>query len=466
MRKNVLILLSVLSLAVFSVNCGDVLTGGILDESPNSAAAVTTAHLFVGTQTVTYGFVLGDLGTYTSVWMQQMAGVDQQWSQYEDYGVTNTLFPGWQQMYAEGGLIDIRDLKARALAEGKTTILGLTKLYEAMIFSSGADVWGDIPYTEAALEAYPNPHYDTQLSVHTACLALLDEAIAHLNVADPDEELFEDKWDMSFDGDLDKAIAAAHTLKARILLNWGKVTPANYALALAEAEQGISSTSGNWMSPHADISDQQNIWYQFYTLRGKYVRAGALLVDMLDNDADPRLEFYYGEDDDGGYSGSAHTDDDDDASWLNDDTWGEPAWDYDILSYEENQMIIAECQARAGLEAEAVATLNAALTAMEVRWNGFKTSPEQTYGIIPKYDAALSGEALIEAIVTEKYKANFLNPQIWNDWKRTGYPNVISLNGKPVPRRFMYTDDEQNSNTNFPGTIGIDGRNANDPASQ
>jgi len=63
----------------------------------------------------------------------------------------------------------------------------------------------------------------------------------------------------------------------------------------------------------------------------------------------------------------------------------------------------------------------------------------------------------------EKYKALFLNPQVWNDWKRTGFPVLTTFENRPIPRRYLYPDDEENTNANFPGVLGLWHRNENDP---
>ena len=82
--------------------------------------------------------------------------------------------------------------------------------------------------------------------------------------------------------------------------------------------------------------------------------------------------------------------------------------------------------------------------------------------------SGLTGDDLLEAIMNEKYKALYLNPQAWSDWRRTGYP-VLTVNpvyGTQAPRRFLYPEDEVNTNDNFPPdflTLDIFDRNENDP---
>ena len=42
--------------------------------------------------------------------------------------------------------------------------------------------------------------------------------------------------------------------------------------------------------------------------------------------------------------------------------------------------------------------------------------------------AAKSIQELIEAIMTEKYISGFMNPESYNDWKRTNLPAVVFFN--------------------------------------
>ncbi|MEJ2613519.1 MAG: SusD/RagB family nutrient-binding outer membrane lipoprotein [Ignavibacteriaceae bacterium] len=75
----------------------------------------------------------------------------------------------------------------------------------------------------------------------------------------------------------------------------------------------------------------------------------------------------------------------------------------------------------------------------------------------------LTGQALIETIMMEKYISNFMNPETYNDWKRTNLPVLITYNGKAIPRRFYYSTEERNANPNIPLPSQQPLRNENDP---
>lgn len=460
LKKKLLIFSVVISLAGLMVNCEGFLTGGILTEDPGRVTDVPLLEQLVNTQSVTYGFIEGDIGIFAVMWMQQLAGVQHQYTSYEVYSLSSEDFGAmWQQVYQEGGLIDMDEIAERAADEGLRTVAGIAKMHEALVIATAADVWGDMPYSQAAQPLdYPEPEYDAQSVVHNAVLDLLDEAILDFTAG---QEYFDGSYDFAFGGDADKWIAAAHTLKARILLNWAEVNSGNYALALAEAQDGIGSTADNWQATHNSATGEQNIFYQFKHEERFYVRCGAQIVNMLQDDNDPRLQVYFDTTTagiTGIYRGSEHNEKYEGASWLNEETIGGAASSYDLLTWEENQFIKAECQQHAGQDAAALATLNATLAGIEDRWVDYLGGVS-----IPTY-SGLTGTALLEAIMHEKYKALFLNPQVWNDWKRTEYPVLTLAAGyTEAPRRFLYPDDEENTNDNFPGVKGLFARNENDP---
>ncbi len=285
-------------------------------------------------------------------------------------------------------------------------------------------------------------------------LALIDDAIADLNAG---QTKVIDIYDFTYAGDTAKWIRAAHTLKARILLNWAEVNSGNYAAALTEAQQGIASNADNWASRHSNTSGEENLWWQFETRRFGYIKAAFHLVNMLATDNDPRLQIYFGLDQTGQISGSRPGELNSNVSWLNPAMFGSPDWDLDLVSCYENQFIMAECQYQTAGDAVALATLN------DVIQPGLETLYGLAANSLPRY-TGITGEAVLEAIMLEKYKALFLNPQVWSDWRRTNYPALTETpRNLEIPRRLIYSEDELNTNDNFPTGDTYYSRNENDP---
>jgi hypothetical protein len=63
--------------------------------------------------------------------------------------------------------------------------------------------------------------------------------------------------------------------------------------------------------------------------------------------------------------------------------------------------------------------------------------------------ATLDATAPLKTIIGEKYIADFLSLEVYNDWRRTGYPalSVVQNAFKPyIPQRFPYPSQEITSN--------------------
>ncbi|WP_308199405.1 SusD/RagB family nutrient-binding outer membrane lipoprotein [Chitinophaga sedimenti] len=60
----------------------------------------------------------------------------------------------------------------------------------------------------------------------------------------------------------------------------------------------------------------------------------------------------------------------------------------------------------------------------------------------------LTNANALQRIMEEKAVANFLNPETFNDWRRTGYPALTQVTGalSAVPRRLLYPESELQSN--------------------
>jgi hypothetical protein len=162
---------------------------------------------------------------------------------------------------------------------------------------------------------------------------------------------------------------------------------------------------------------------------------------------DPRLPEYFAlalDGDYGGFDVTTGTTPGDAVSALdgarNSDTFRQP-----IVTWEENQLILAETNFRLSGIAAAQPFLDAVRTA--------RGKP-----IIP---------ATLQNIMQEKYIALFQNIEVWNDWKRTCLPALTPALGRTViPGRLYYGQTEEQTNPNTPPSSAqnlFTVRNPNDP---
>lgn len=426
-------------------------------EDPNNIPEANIDQLFVGTQVNGYLFNGGTISRIASVWTQQMAGTARQWADFDRYTFNDGDFTMMNSLYFGGGLVDIRKARALAEASGRPEYEGILKIHEAWYMGLGASLWGDLPYSEAVNPEIDAPALDEQAEIYAALQSLLDEAVADLaagpGVGGPAGA------DFNFGGDPAAWTAVAHSLKARLHMHWAEVDPSRYAMALAEAEQGISSASGTWVQVHSSATTEANPWNLFELSRSGDILAAERMVERLKATDDPRLQLYFKQatgDFAGEYVGSPPGtpagDPGQQSSPLN--VPATPAFGQAILSCAETQLIAAEASYQLGDEEGARQAMLDGIACQEDFW-----------GVdIPEPDAALSGEDLLEEIMEQKWVALFLNPEAYNDYKRTCLPALGPAPGTTgLPGRFLYSDDEREANPNIPDPGDQPQRNDNDP---
>ena len=88
-------------------------------------------------------------------WMQQCAGINGRFveTQGKYDGITDDAFDiPFSSIYTAGGLLGIRAVEASATTDGDVAYRGVVRVYEAMNMMFAADVWGAVPYDEAATD--------------------------------------------------------------------------------------------------------------------------------------------------------------------------------------------------------------------------------------------------------------------------------------------------------------------------
>ena len=506
MKHTMKALLS-LTLAVGAAGCSDYLSGPGVDQDPNSILNLTRpGPLYIGIQAAQTVQFEGQIARNAAEYIQQVSGIARQSIGFDRYGMDPvTLDPEWISVYGSnrtlnggGGLLDIRKMQQLARRLGDSTYIGIGKVYEALVMGMAADVWGDVPYREAADSNNETPAFDSQLQVFGDILAQLDSAITVFLPAAGPSNLGppQDNAELIFGG-RDVAglrtvyTAVAHTLKARYYMHLAEVDPANYALALAEVPLGISSPADdfNWFN---DLTPNgNNIWYQFYATR-QDVAPGAAIIELLKRriaagvEDVARLNFYFippaditgagvptdyfgyrpagatglnvapGVDPGNGSATGLYADFNFANANIDAGDFRQPA-----VNYAENQLIGAEAAFQIGGQGAAQPYLDAA------RANRVYGARGSTPVIFP---ALTPVPATLQNIMEEKYLALFLNIEAWSDYKRTCLPSLASApplgspepGASPIAGRLPYGITEINANPNTP-PVSPTGQNRNDP---
>ena len=451
--------------------CGNFLTGDKLTGNPNSPSQATAEQLFVGVQANMFTSQENSVAMTICEWMQQCMGVGGRFvDAFAHYSVNEFSWDGnWYQVYTGGGLVDLRKIEAIEQAAGDSVFLGIAKIWEAFDMGVAADLWGDVPYSEAVTDN-PKPALDSQASVYAAVQQLLSDAINELTNGSGQGPLGNDLI-YGADNSLAKRtlwIQAAHTLKARFLLHTVEAAASKatvYNNVIGEATLGISTPAGDLLAFHSPAVTERNIWYQFQnTTFGQDLVAGKALVDIMNARSDPRRADYFGKNALGGYGGE-------DVNVAQPGNTVSPlagsnrmcpaegcgAFRQPLVSYQENELILAEAYNQTGNDPVALTHLNNA-----------RAVP----GLAAL--AGITGVALTDSIMIEKYVTLFQNIEVWNDYRRMCIPVLVpytgaspSFRGK-IPGRLFYSGSEGNANSNIPdaGTqLSTNGfRNPNDTA--
>lgn len=467
-----------LSAATLALSLGacDFITAS--EGNPNAVPDATVDQLFVAAQVNAFFITEDNTARIAAMWTQQAAGADRQFAATDVYTLLESDADGeFASPYSAGGLVDLRIAQAKATEEGKTNIVGALKVLEAYMIGRSAALWGDIPYSEAVTASIATPALDPQEEVYADLQALLTSAIADLGTPDGSISPFAD---MIFGGSgvaeatrVAKWRAAANSLKARYYIHWTEAQDAGRASAAvacggncwtnaaAAAAAGISNSANDMRTFHASASTESNAWYQFVLDRSGYVVGGQRGIDLLAGD--PRLPRYYDALSGGVYEGSLPGENNTNASSF---AVG-AATRMSIITCAETKYIQAEEALHRGATAEARAFLRQGIDCEATRL-GVSSNDPATGILSDAALAALSGNALLSEIIEQKYWANFLTAEPYNDWRRTCRPRMYQANGvNPVnmPNRLFYGRTERQTNPNVPDTDAqLQTRNENDPA--
>jgi len=441
------------ALAATVTGCGDFLTGPKLQDDPNNPTAASNNALFVASQVNISAQLESRLARTICIWMQGCAGQTQYLS-LGSYSVgEDDYYLNWSAFYGGGGLLDLRTIQTRALATGDSLFWGTAAVLEAYTIGTTADIWGDVPYSEAANPAIPTPKPDPQQNVFAAVQAKLDSAITFLAATGPRNK-GPGNNDLVYAGDPALWTALAHTLKARYYLHVARRDPTAYAKALAEAANGIQQGSDYALALSGQGATSSDLWSVFQSIFPGYLTAGAFLVNTLNGPPiDPRLPLYFAANGNGDFVGAdpGVPGSPDLLSTLS-ATRLDGAFQQPFVTWEENQLIIAE----ASYQVDHSDGSSTARNALQAVWtaNGVTLS-------MPAPGTPGPNDPLLKAIMTEKYIGNFQNLEAWQDWKRTGIPALQPAPGGAIPRRLIYPLSERNTNPNIPGPGPA--RNWNDP---
>ncbi len=412
-----------------------------LNISPNNPADVGLAQLLPSAQGAmgyTFG---GDLFRYTSLWTRHHAGVDRQHLSYYQYAMDETNTDTyWSNCYANV-MKDLSVLITKAEQLQAPHYRGVARILMAISIANVTDVFGDVPFSQAFQGDANNttPTYDTQQNIYNSIQTLLDGAIVDLNQATSTASPGAD--DLMLPSTLTAAnrraawIRIANTLKARYALRLSKRNSGAAQTALTSLANGITSNADNIRVIFGPDGSTANPLFQFNNQRGD-IRMDSYFVNLLNTLNDPRRTALIGSSTPSGPNLSPFF------SAINSPVI--------LCHFAEAEFMQAEALFRTGQLAQArVEHINGVRAALEML--GITGAAADTY----VSSATVSPNPItLDAILTQKYIANYYNVESYNDWRRTGLPNFAINPGAvltAVPRRFPMPQQERLYNSaNYP----------------
>lgn len=422
--------------ALFFTSCEEWIDPEINIDPDNPTDVATDALLpaIEGAFAYYYGGI--DIVGIQSVWMQQLTGADRQFVAINNYNIRqsdpNNL---WNSLY-QGVMMDCKLLidKAENGEQKDMNVAGVGKIIMALSLSTATDVWGDIPYTDAFLgDDNLTPSYDSQESIYAEIDRLLVEAIENL---ESDENFLGIRNDYIYGGTVASWIKAANTLRARFQMRLTEVKTVDFDAVLDLLEDGITDINDDMEVVFDESSSAgYNPLYQFIEQRSGYILNNGTYDGMLEGDPRDGIQ-----------------------SWSEDGFWTSQGAPVHFTGATEALFLKAEAQYRNGDVDDAKETLVDAVESSINKYSAFLV--EELFEVGYDADSAftahldafeddvdeLSGEAVLESIIVEKYKHMFAHPEPYNDYRRTGYPDITPVLGSMVPRRYPYPQDEINYN--------------------
>lgn len=165
------------------------------------------------------------------------------------------------QFFFVGSGPNLNDMYDKAMAEGAYHYAAAARILRAYGFTLMADMYGEMPYTEA-LGSSLTPAYDDGKTIYLGCISEIEEAIKLLGQTQKSGAPALSEGDSWNGGDVDKWTKMAYLLKARLLNHMsrkgngsyteGKYDPDEIIACLDKAQQ---SNSDNTVLHHEDVEE-------------------------------------------------------------------------------------------------------------------------------------------------------------------------------------------------------------------
>ncbi|MEL6534067.1 MAG: SusD/RagB family nutrient-binding outer membrane lipoprotein [Bacteroidota bacterium] len=404
----------------------------------------------MGEQMSYEGFVAGNLlGQY-------FTAID--FNLFDRHSLTEPQFGGnpWPVLYRnlrdnETLLALAKENPVHAVYEGPALVM---KAYIAAMIT---DIYGDVPYFEAAsgTEGVVKPAYDAQQDIYLAEGGILDNletAITLLKGYTGTQAL---QGDILYGGDLQGWVAFANSLLIKSLLRISSAE--NTAAQLQQLVNAAEYIQGNSTNATYDFTNSQPNNFRMANLRSGDFNLFVMsetMQEITEQLNDPRVAVWFrtAEGFPGEYRGLLNGPDASQTSIsvadysLSGTIFREETGrlDANFITAWETSFLLAEAAERGLISGDAQAYYEQGVTQAFAYW-GVDLPADYLAGAAA-YGA--NGADPVEQIITQKWLAQSVNGyEGWIEYRRTGYPALktisASLNNDLIPVRLPYPADEQ-----------------------
>lgn len=442
-----------------------------VNTDPNTAVSATiNIRLPALEATFIHSTYYGQTALWGSEWTQQWAfdASRRSYAQVQNYELFDTdAASSWNYFYSRPGNAAFT-MARDASGEPDAYYKGIAKLFYAWTFQIITDLWGPAPYSEAFKPEIREPKYESQQTIYNGVFANLDSAVTLFSSASTLARKPTTN-DLLFAGDMVKWNKLAHYLQARAHLRLAYATGED---KVARANKALAALAGAFAS-NADDADftypggvgARNPNWTFVDLRTVFV-ASDYFIQMLKGRSDPRLPIFFTAVPYDSIKGTGtsrvtfpakpntfvgHLEGSD--QFQADSTVSNIG---PFFSAETAPLNIASYSDQKFTEAEARLIVSGAAAADQAYRDGIRANMTKLGVSTTAINAYLAARPALgsvanplQEIITEKYVANFLKTEPWNDWRRTGYP-VIPIVPQAVistiPQRIRAPNSELSSN--------------------
>jgi len=453
--------------------------------NPNASTEVSLSAVLTGAE-VSLAFNTGaNAAIVTNTFIQQTSGANGDAAGLDNYTISPSYYNSTWGSFYTGVLEELKIVQQTATLKQLPYYSGVARILTSFTYGTLTDIFGDIPYSEALYgNNIVNPKYDKQQDIYTDIQSQLDSAIIELSKPTADNiGATPATDDLIFGGATAKWIATAYTLKARYALHLTKLgakDAAQKALSFlydGSTYRGIAGSSADAQLVFGSAATNANPFYQQQVNRPGWVGLGASFVNLLNGNkvtdanttpegayVDPRRSYFATNFPVGSttYQGSAPGVPG--AKSVIGAYYATATSPVNLVTYSEAKFI--EAEARIIINPSDPLAQTALQEAVKGSFAKVITNASDPYSSVQKQADYITAKATLagnfnvdlETIITQKYIALFLQPEVWADYRRTGYPalplaqnatSAANPNGL-IPRRILYPQNETSLNSNAP----------------